>query len=368
LAAKLAAVAGRRAGLVVANGAESEPASRKDAVLLAGAPHLVLDGAATAAELVGADEVVVWLHDDPLMPVTTTPSALEEAIAERSRRGVDGVLFSVRYGPARYVAGESSAVVRQLSGGPAVPTRTPPHATERGVFGRPTLLSNVETLAQLALLARGGPAWFGSVGTPDEAGTVLVTLTGAVGRPTVAEVPFGTTIGGVLDVAGLTAQPAAVLVGGYAGTWLPWTRAAGLQLTSRTLRAAGASLGVGLLGVLPRHRCGLAETARLVEWLAGETAGQCGPCVNGLPSMAGAFRSLADGEAAPGTVERLHRWSAMVTGRGLCHHPDGVAHLVRSALRVFEPEVRLHLDRAPCRGHGLPPLLPVPGRAAVRSP
>jgi NADH:ubiquinone oxidoreductase subunit F (NADH-binding) len=362
LAAKLAAVAARRGPkIVVINAAESEPASGKDAVLLAAAPHLVLDGAAVAAAVIGAREVVIWLHRDPALP----PAPVELAIAERARAGVDEALVRVEYGPARYVAGESSAVVSYLSGGPAKPTLTPPHATERGVLGRPTLVTNAETVAQLALLARHGPDWFRSVGTPDEPGTLLLTVTGGVRRPLVVEVPFGTSVGDVVRLAEPTGHPVAVLTGGYAGTWLPWSRAARLPVTVRDFRAAGGTLGVGLLAVLPGGRCGLAETAPLVSWLAAENAGQCGPCVNGLPAIAAAFTDLAGGRAWPGTVSRLHRWSAMVSGRGLCHHPDGVGQLVRSALQTFQHEVDVHLAGAPCVGHRLPPLLPVPLPPAI---
>jgi NADH:ubiquinone oxidoreductase subunit F (NADH-binding) len=148
-----------------------------------------------------------------------------------------------------------------------------------------------------------------------------------------------------------------VLVGGYAGTWLPLPWAAELPLTRRDLHAAGAGLGAGVLAVLPMGRCGLAETAHLATWLAGENAGQCGPCVNGLPAIAAALRALANRTHDRDTVDRLRRWTSMVTGRGLCHHPDGVAGLVRSALRVFQPELTEHLAGW-CSGVQPQPLLP----------
>jgi NADH:ubiquinone oxidoreductase subunit F (NADH-binding) len=227
------------------------------------------------------------------------------------------------------------------------------------VHGRPTLVANVETLAQVALLARHGVRWFRAVGDPAEPGTLLVTLTGAVGRHMVAEVPSGTTIGQVLAAAEPAGAAQAVLVGGYAGGWLPWPYAARVPLTTQGLRAAGGSLGAGLLAVLPAGRCGLVETAHLAGWLAAESSGQCGPCVNGLPAIAAALRALAVGPVPDAAVERLTRWSEMVTGRGLCHHPDGVAHLVRSALVVFAPEVAAHTDGW-CSARDRRPLLPVP--------
>lgn len=357
LAKKLTQVAnGRGRKYVVVNGAESEPASRKDAVLMGRSPHLVLDGAVIAAELVGAEEIVVWLHRDPTMP----PLPVDEAVTERARAGDDEIFMRVEYGPARYVAGESSALVHHLSGGDILPTLSPPHATERGVLGHPTLVSNAETMAHLALIARHGPDWYREVGTDDEPGTQLVTVTGGVERPLVLEVPYGALIGEVIRSAQLVEEPSAVLVGGYAGTWLPWSQIAYMPLTRGSLKRAGASLGVGMLAPLPLSRCGLVETAHVVDWLAGQTAGQCGPCVNGLPAIASALWALADGRATAETAGRLVRWTGMVAGRGLCHHPDGVVMLVRSALRTFHAETSAHLH-GHCSGHNHPePLLPVP--------
>jgi NADH:ubiquinone oxidoreductase subunit F (NADH-binding) len=355
VAEKLAAVHGRRGKpVVVVNGAESEPASRKDATLLGRAPHLVLDGAVLAAEAVGAGEVVVWLPRDPARP----PQPVLAAIAERERAGSEQVSIRVELGPHRYVAGNASALVNALSGAPPLPSLGP-HATERGVLGRPTMVSNAETLAQLALLGRYGPAWFGQVGDPQEQGTVLVTLAGAVRRHVVVEVPFGTLLGQVVEAAAPTAEPQALLVGGYAGGWVPWPRAAGLPITSRHLRAAGATLGAGVIGILPAGQCGLVETAHLAGWLAGESSGQCGPCVNGLPALARGLRQLATGPADGALVDRLVRWSGMVNGRGLCAHPDGVALLVRSALSAFSVEINAHLSGW-CNAQARQPLFPVP--------
>jgi NADH:ubiquinone oxidoreductase subunit F (NADH-binding) len=355
LAAKLEAVARRRGRpVVVLNGAEGEPASRKDTTMLDRSPHLVLDGAALAAEAVGGTEVVVWLARDPAGPARP----VHAAIAERATELSEQVSFRVEYGPRRYIAGEASAVVNHLSGGPAKP-RAGPHATERGVHGRPTLVANAETLAQVGLLARHGVRWFRTVGDPDEPGTLLVTLAGAVRRHGVVEIPSGTAIGQVLDAGWPVGTPQAVLVGGYGGGWLPWPYAARVPLTTRGLRAAGGTLGAGLLAVLPADRCGLVETASLAGWLAGESSGQCGPCVNGLPALAAALRGLALGPVEPAAAERLIRWSGMVTGRGLCHHPDGVAQLVQSALVVFGPEIAAH-TAGWCSAPDRRPLLPVP--------
>ena len=258
------------------------------------------------------------------------------------------------------MAGESSAVVRHLSGGPAKPSTTPPRVSEHGVDGAPTLLSNAETFAHVALVARHGAAWYRSVGTPDEAGTLLVTMAGAASTPGVVEVPFGARLGAVVDACGGVTEPVdAVLVGGYGGRWLRWSDAVNLPLTREAFRSVGADLGVGVIALLPSRRCGLAETARLTGWMAAQSAGQCGPCINGLPAMAGAFESLVhSGNAQAPTL--LRRWASQVTGRGACHHPDGVAHLVGSALDVFTEEIDRHLLDGSCPGCAELPVFPVP--------
>jgi len=349
---KLEAVAAGRSGrpVAVGNGAEGEPASRKDATLLFASPHLVLDGLQLAAEAVGATRAILYIRAD-----LRAGARLDTQISERSARGLDRVAVELVSAPARFLAGQESALASALSGGAAVPQFTPPRVFERGVDRRPTLVQNVETLAHLALIARYGPAWFRGEGTPDEPGTMLCTLRPADGRVTVAEAPIGTPLASLLDLSDATA----VLVGGYHGTWLPAPLASGLTLSNASLRPAGASLGAGVLAALPAGCCGLAETARVARYLAVESARQCGPCLNGLPSIAAAMRALA-------TAPRLHtdrvladlsRWTGLVENRGACHHPDGSVRFIRSALQVFAGEIRAH-QQGRCSARGSMPFLP----------
>jgi NADH:ubiquinone oxidoreductase subunit F (NADH-binding) len=370
LAAKLAQVAAAarpwRRPLVVVNAGSTEPAVRKDRVLVEHAPHLVLDGLAVAAHCVGAREAVVWLHRGQSSSVASVQLALDE----RAGGSPAGPRTRVVQGPPRYVAGEASATVRYLSGGPARPSTTPPHATGRGVDGRPTLVVNAETLAHLALVARHGPAWFRAVGPSDEPGTVLVTVAGAVGVPGVVEAAVGTSLSDLVSACGgwsCVQPPAGVLVGGYAGAWVPSYLATTTTFSRTGLAAVGAEPGAGLLHVLSPSACVAAETARLATWLARESAGQCGPCVNGLPAMAAAAHELAaGGPGAAAAAQRLERWTAMVEGRGACHHPDGVVRLVRSLLRSLPDEVDRHTRGPGCAGaeaHGELPLPAGPAQA-----
>ncbi len=354
-AQKLRAVgAARGPRVVVVNGAEGEPASGKDRVLLTHAPHLVLDGAVVAAAAVGAARVVVCV--DRSQPEAL--AAIRTALAERAAES-DGAAWQVAASPSRYVTGQSSAIVQWLGGGPAVPTGV--HAHQRGVDGRPTLVQNVETLAHLALVASQGPAWFRSLGTVDEPGTTLVTVTGAVARPSVVEVALGSPVPDIIRRAGGSSEPLqALLIGGYFGTWVDARAGLQARYSRAGLAPLGAGPGAGVVIALPATACGVAETARVLAWFAGESAGQCGPCAFGLPALATAAAELARGAAGPAEVDRLRRWAGEIEGRGACRHPDGATALLRSALTVFAADVEAHAGGAPCAGSSRPPALRVP--------
>lgn len=346
---KLRSVADRRGRpVVVVNGIEAEPASRKDKLLLRHLPHLVLDGAVAAAQALGARKVVVVVDERS----AGERAALEHAIEIRRRHRLDGKIeLSLAASPGGFVAGEETAVINLLNGGEAKPTFKPPLPFERGVGGAPTLVQNVETLAHVALIARHGGNWFREVGTADQPGTALLTVSGAVGRPGVYEIAFGTPLVSLLSEAGgVRGEPQAFLVGGYFGGWVPATGARKLELSDSSLRDHGAVLGAGALVVLPASACGLVETARVTRYLATESAGQCGPCVHGLDAIAGALEHLAFPSGVGTVPHRLDRWLEQVRGRGACRHPDGTARFVASALEAFSGELELHL-RGHCSGH-----------------
>jgi len=346
--------AGRGGKVVVANGCEGEPASSKDRLLLTRLPHLVLDGIVAAAVAVGAADAYLCVHDHE----TELLDSLDDAVAERG----DRVRVAVTGIPARYVASEQSSIVQYLDGGPAKPTFAPPRPHERGVRGLPTMVSNVETLAHLALIARYGDRWFRSAGLPAAPGSMLVTVTGAVCRPGIYEIELGTPIGEVVARAGGPAERLqALLVGGYFGAWLPAAAAWPLPMTHAALKAAGGALGAGMVIALPVSSCLLAETARVVRYLADEGAGQCGPCVFGLPALADAMAELAYHGGRRRVLRQLATLLPLVERRGACRHPDGVTQLIRSALRAAAPDARRHDQAGPCHGVVREPLLPLPG-------
>jgi NADH:ubiquinone oxidoreductase subunit F (NADH-binding) len=340
---KWRAVAQRSSGdaVVLANGAEGEPLSFKDRSLMAARPHLVIDGALLAARAVGANDIIFYVGGEHV----AAGAALRHALAERPAdvRGRSRIVTA----PAGYVSGEESAAVHFVDAGDARPTTTPPRPFERGVGGRPTLVQNVESLALAALIARRGHHWYQGLGHGPGIG--LLTISGAVNHPGVHEVEFGSTLSDAAAAAGgLSRDVRAVLLGGYFGGWAGLDEQWGLPLDASSMRARGLALGCGVVHFLPAQTCGVQATARIMTYLASQSARQCGPCVFGLAAIAEATQRLAAQSPRSGDLERVVRWSAELTGRGACRHPDGAAALLHSALEAFGDDFVEH-QRRRCR-------------------
>jgi len=339
---KWRSVAERSSGgaVMLANGAEGERLSLKDRSLMAARPHLVIDGALLAARAVGADDIIFYVGVEH----RAAEAALRHALAERPGdvRGRTRIVTA----PSGYVSGEESAAVHFLNAGDARPTTTPPRPFERGVGGRPTLVQNVESLALAALIARRGHAWYQGLGYGRARGIGLLTVSGAVNHAGVHEAELGATLSDAAAAAGgLNGDVRAVLLGGYFGGWADLDEQWGLPLDPHSMRARGLAPGCGVVHFLPAQTCGVDATARLITYLASQSARQCGPCVFGLSAIADATQRLAARSPQPGDLERIVRWSGELTGRGGCHHPDGAAVLMQSALEIFADDVAAHQRR-----------------------
>ena len=358
-AVKMRAVAeARRRPVVVANAAEGEPASLKDRTMLETLPHLVLDGAILAAEAVRAEEVIVCVCESSEEGIDRTAQAIDERSSSAGGPSPRLRLVSV---PGHYVAGQESALVSHLNGGPAKPTFTPPMPFEQGVGARPTLVDNVETLAHVALIARHGAAWFRQLGTRTQPGSALVTLSGPVARPAVYEIEHGAALSSLIDAAGgATGHVRGALIGGYSGSWVGSEHLSTLALSNAHLAPHGASLGAGVVLLLSEEACPVAETARVARWLSGQSARQCGPCTHGLDALAGTIERLARGVGGADAVIRVDALSSLLERRGACGHPDGAVNLVLSALEAFEREFADHAVHGPCERCARPAELPLP--------
>jgi NADH:ubiquinone oxidoreductase subunit F (NADH-binding) len=358
-AKKLRAVAASRGrAIVVVNATEGEPASLKDRALCELTPHLVLDGAQLAAAALDAEEVLVGVCES----ASASSETIAAAIAER--RTLGGAPIELSTVPAGYVSGQESALASYLSGGAALPRFTPPMPFEHGVKRRPTLISNAETYAHIALIARHGARWFRGLGTPSQPGSALVTLSGPLAGPGVYEIEYGAPLRDLLSAAGGTTSPIrAALFGGYAGTWIDGQLLRGLELADEYLAPHGATLGAGVIALISERTCPVAETARIARWLADESAGQCGPCVNGLGALAATLAEIAAGRGEADAAHRTERLARFVRRRGACAHPDGAARFIASSVDVFASEFADHARHGRCEACSRGRELPLPSYA-----
>jgi NADH:ubiquinone oxidoreductase subunit F (NADH-binding) len=319
--------------IVIANGAEGEPLSLKDKTLLENAPHLVIDGLLASAAAVRATQTYIY----------ATPETLER-LAPAIRERPDGGRIHLAEAPDTFISGEASAVVNSIGTGNALPQDRTSRLSDTGLRRRPTLVHNVETLAHVALIGRYGAAWFRSAGSHRDPGTRLVTISGRIRGERVLEVQGDSVLSDILRAADVDLTRAqAVLVGGFHGTWVS-REALDARMSSDGLAPLGASPGAGILSVIDHTECGLRTTAHIADYLAEQSARQCGPCMFGLPALATMLTELAAGSPDRELPGRVGALAAATSGRGSCHHPDGTTHMVASALSVFRDDVQAHLS------------------------
>nr|BFE35606.1 NADH-ubiquinone oxidoreductase-F iron-sulfur binding region domain-containing protein [Actinomadura rugatobispora] len=320
--------------VVVANGSEREPGTEKDRHLMAHRPYAVLDGLRLAMRAVGAALGYVAVDEDAHEAAERITAAVE------ATRG-DDLEIRVQRVPTRYVAGEETALLSVIEGKDPLPRIRPPYPSDVGVFGRATLVQNVETLVHLAVAAAIGAEAYRSGGTPGCPGSGVFTI-GRFGGPfEVAEIEFGRSLAGVLDDHGLLDGARAVLVGGYAGGLLTPDRL-DAALTPDALRAAGASLGTKSIQVLGPDDCPVRVVAGIVRYFGEQTAGQCPPCSRGLPDMAAILDDLDGGRGGAAALAELETFMATLSGRGVCRLPDGAARVALSLLTGFASVVAAH--------------------------
>jgi NADH:ubiquinone oxidoreductase subunit F (NADH-binding)/ferredoxin len=340
----------KRRSVILVNGTEGEPGSAKDRMLMLRSPYLVLGGALVAARALQASEIVIG--------VTRSDVASSLSAAARAEPDLRRLVRVVQV-PDRFVSGEGGALVNAVNGKAALPPGRKVLPSDYGIDDLPTMLSNAETYAQIAVLAMLGPEGYASTGTSDEPGTYLLSVGGSVERPAVVEIPAGLPLGEVLDLC-LAAPWEGVLVGGYHGMWLPTETAYDTAVSRAGLTAVGGVLGAGVVLSLGEGTCPLGEVARVMGYLANQSSGQCGPCKLGLPGIARALSALADGSGGVDALDTARRGAAAVKGRGACAHPDGVFRFVLSAFDVFTDDLTAHLFRGTC-GRQVAGILPLPG-------
>ncbi len=347
--------------VVVANGSEGEYLSRKDEALLARHPHLVLDGLSILGSALDAKMGFIHLKSSKEASIRI----VQEAIAER--RGVDPfrIEVSTTVAGVGYVAGSETAVISAINRQGGLPLYMPERPIVRGVRRRPTLMANVETLAHLALLARFGSHWFSSIGTENDSGTRLITLWLPSGSYRVLEVVAGTEFAEIFQAMGISREQVSCgLLGGYFGQLIDSDKLWTLRASQSFLKSAGFSFGAGVVALA--EGCPISETARIINYLAKESAGQCGPCYLGLPELAKTWKSLASDNVTAASISRVDELCDELAGRGGCAMPDGAVLLARTSLRRFRSELLEHQGGRCSYGQGSGRLVPPTGVLAAK--
>jgi len=333
---------------IVANGEEGEVASWKDRYLMRRHPHLVIEGVALSAFAVGSNEAWIYLADPVAARILETALCRVKALVEPV------VTIQIVTVPHSYIAGEESAAIRFINGGPAMPTSKPPRPYEAGLRGRPTLVNNVETLAHAAWIAGNSSSSFRSAGTQDCPGTFLACVSGAVASPILLEVPFGVTLREIVSVAHPTEEVRHVMLGGYFSGMLP-SSALDMPADYDVLRSVGVGLGNGAIIVLG-SACPVRVLGDLLAFFAQESSGQCLACAGGTVAMRDILARLRSGEASLDDLGRLEHYGESLVGRGACQLLDAAAATSRRAMGPFRASLEMHLTEScsECREAGPP--------------
>ena len=340
------AAARNGAPILVVNAEEGEPGVFKDRGLMEADPHLLVEGIGIAARAIGAPTAYLYINGQADLSAARMELALEQA-AELGVVGPDaGLRVEIRRGAGGYVCGEETVILESIEGRRAVPRLRPPFPTERGLWGRPTVINNVETLCNLPGLFRFGVDWFRDVGSADAPGTKLISLSGCVPRPGLIEAPMGASVAGILRVGGL-ADPAAaltgVVAGGPSGGLLPPDRF-DVAIGPGLLDEAGAVLGSGGI-VAFDDRLPVAEVVQIeADYNARESCGKCTPCREGGERLADALRRLRDPAGQTAARADIEELIPLLRDASLCGLGQMAPSPVTSALAHFEAALTSPLE------------------------
>ena len=339
---------------VVANGYGADPSSATDRTLLERNPYAVLEGALIAAIAIGATEAIVAVRSDASEAIRALETALERMIAA-DLAGDDvlgsgqAVEITIRPVQGAYMLGEETVLLKALEGKRGQPEQRPPHPTERGLFGKPTVVQNVQTLASVPWIIANGPEAFAAIGSKASPGTVLVSVRAPTGAG-VAEVPVGTTLHEIIALAGPRAGAAelkAILVGGPSGGILP-AELADTAYEYDALRSAGAHMGSGAIVAADKRAC-IVDLARLLtRFCADEACGKTIPCRIGLRRVREIGDRVATGLPKPTDLALLADLSSDIVGSALCDHERLATLPFASGMRYFRSELDEHILRSSC--------------------
>lgn len=341
----------------VCNAGEHEPGTFKDRFLLKTLPHQLIEGCLIAAHTVQAKAAFIYVNHE----YEEERENLKKALAQAKARGFVGknvlgkgydIELQVFDGYGSYVAGEETAMLESMQGRPAMPRQKPPfYPTDFGLYGKPTLVNNVETLCNIPRILYKGAAWFTQVGTEKCPGTMMFSLSGSVNRPGVYEMPMGVTIRELIEKCGGGVaggrQIKAVFPGGPAFSMVTADQL-DLQMDFDSLKKAGTGLGSAGTIVIDDATCMVAATLKYSNFFKGESCGQCPPCRMGTNNLATLMAKIEDGQGTQKDMDSLLQLCGFVKGTGYCTLVTGAAVLVQSSVKLFQKEYEEHLRLQRC--------------------
>lgn len=341
---------------VVLNGGEDEPGSKKDRLLMENLPHLVLEGVILASYAVGASKAYLYINRE----YEEATSNMARALAEAQEAGywgekILGSDFSLEIlaapAPPNYVAGEDSAALEVIEEKSPLPRQKPPFPATVGLFGKPTAVNNVETLANVPPIISRGANWYRAFGTPESPGTMIFSLSEELNRPGIYELPFGSPLRFLIEACGGGVKGGkaikAILPGGPSSAFLPADKI-DTPLDHNSLRAAGSSIGCGVVHLVTEGCCMVEETLRIADFFAAESCGQCPACRMETNMLAAMLKKVQQGQTGPAILEQFSKVISFNKGKGFCNLINMPAPPIESALRLFRSDFEFHLAHGRC--------------------
>ena len=341
---------------VVCNADEGDPGAFMDRAILEGDPHAVIEGMAIAARAIGAERGYIYVRAEYPLAIARLETALRQA-RDHGWLGSDilgtGFAFDIdlRIGAGAFVCGEETALLASIEGRRGVPRPRPPFPAQSGLYGRPTLINNVETFANVRTILRDGAAAYSAVGTASSKGTKVFALAGQICNTGLVEVPIGTTLRQlVFDIGGGVPEGRrlkAIQIGGPSGGCLPETLL-DVPIDYESLNEHGAIMGSGGVIVLDDTACMVNIAGFFLDFTASESCGKCVPCRVGIPTMRDILVRITEGKGTLDDLDRLEELAELVRSKSLCGLGQTAPNPVVSTLRYFRDEYRAHIEDRIC--------------------
>ena len=339
-----------------ANGDESEPGTFKDRQIFELNPHLFIEGALIAAYAMGITTMYTYIRGEYTKWVLLLQKAVDDAYAKNYiGKNILGTNFSTNLviyrGAGAYICGEESALMNSLEGDRGYPRVKPPFPAQVGLYGCPTTINNIETIANVPIIVNRGAEWYSKIGSPKQPGTLLYGISGHVNKPGVYELPTGVLLSDLIyKYAGgipRNKKIKAVIPGGSSTMWLRGEEIDGVKMDADSLKSAGTSIGTGGVIVMDEDVDVIKVLARITHFYHHESCGQCTPCREGCGWMEKILNRFVAGEGAPEDIDLLLDVANNIEGNTICALGDAAAWPVQSVIRKFRDEFEKRMRPSP---------------------